>query len=116
MTYPTGRELDALVAEKVMGWSFCDGHGGYWSKGGLSMGSVHAWSPSTDIGAAWQVVEKLERDGILIWKLGREDHMPNWFVSMGRNHKPGVNAEEATAPIAICRAALAVAKEMESYA
>jgi len=59
-----GRELDALVAEKVMGWTV----DGIWR---MYTGEVvrHAagknmktrFNPSTDISAAWEVVEKNAR-------------------------------------------------------
>ncbi len=61
-----GSELDALVAEKVMGWglrfkdrSSLDDH--YWLE--VDTGKLCAtrkyFRPSTDISAAWQVVEKM---------------------------------------------------------
>jgi len=65
-THKAGPELDTLIAEKVMGWEVvaqypkdCPDHGLYvmlasgklWNRGG-------EWSPSTDIAAAWNVVEK----------------------------------------------------------
>ena len=58
-----GRELDALVAEKVMGWTW-DGKTA-WSPTGSRLWMVRKdpywWLPyySTDIAAAWEVVEKL---------------------------------------------------------
>ena len=61
-----GRELDALVAEHVMGWKLsADGSewldadevyiedAKYWRIGGND--DILPWSPSTDIAAAWQV-------------------------------------------------------------
>lgn len=105
---PAGREMDALVAEKVMGWTpSLSSQGIMWlNKDGEYERGEHTFHPSTDIAAAWEVVERLEAIGVLLWKLGREDHMPNWYVSVGRNFQPGVSAEERTAPLAICRAAL----------
>ncbi len=57
-----GREMDALVAEKVMGWKFGK------DPVGLSCWVVsidrtvdRCWSPSTDIAAAWEVVEKINQ-------------------------------------------------------
>jgi len=121
MKLEAGEELDALVAENVMGWlripSELNGqqkivvppdgnpHPMDWWWGRSVYGLVPKYS--TDIAAAWEVVERLERDGIFLWKLGREDHLPNWHVSMGRNHGPDIESEGPTAPLAICRAALA---------
>lgn len=47
----SGRELDTLIAEKVMGWtSIADGH---------VVPYKGPWSPSTNIAHAWEVVEKV---------------------------------------------------------
>jgi hypothetical protein len=58
-----GRELDALVAEKVMGWK--DERPQYdqcmvvnENVGGM-LGPIRVFAPSTDISAAWEVVEKM---------------------------------------------------------
>lgn len=95
---PAGDALDVLVAEKVMGWRRPDPDArdpkyplsprdsqGRWYNGEEELDEFHAtpegagggdyyqpdesWSPSTDIRAAWEVVEKLgsmrmRRDGI----------------------------------------------------
>ena len=63
----TDRELDALVAERVMGWEHRNGH--WWqTKGGHASNTVtFAEVPrySTDIAAAMLVVEKMrERFGV----------------------------------------------------
>src|SRR3990172_8418422 len=68
---PAGRELDALVAEKVMGWTITA-----WASGepwgnreifepsgrGPHRKAAHVPTYSTDIAAAWEVVQKLEAD------------------------------------------------------
>ncbi len=69
-----GRELDALVAEKVMGWSkrVSADHSNSPIKQLRAFGIIYAWKDSngndkgldvprysTDIAAAWQVVERL---------------------------------------------------------
>jgi hypothetical protein len=62
-----GRELDAFVAEKVMGWKkqeFVPGvsHEHRWhDQNGQLQISIHPYS--TDIAAAWEVVEKFIKDG-----------------------------------------------------
>lgn len=57
-----GRELDALIAEKVMGW-YLDSTKEYHRKHIHSLGH-NALAPvpnfSTDIAAAWEVVEKFQ--------------------------------------------------------
>lgn len=53
-----GRELDALVAEKVMGWRL-QGQS-YWLCGDDVVHDVLFWNPSTDMYAAWEVVEKMQ--------------------------------------------------------
>lgn len=117
---PAGRELDALVAEKVMRLGVRNGDTletqqrgiiAIWEDGvvrtlmrdDISYVSLHNYS--TDITAAWLVVKKLKADGIHLWKLGEEDSAPGWTASMGLNLKPGVHAWAETAPLAICRAA-----------
>ena len=111
-----GRELDALVAEKVMGWrikgkDWVDEHGRYqgavetyWviADGGPSKG----WHPSTDIAAAWLVVEKLGWQ--YVFRLGNRDDKWWCVLSVEPDWQLSDNCAEApTAPLAICRAALA---------
>lgn len=55
-----GRELDALVAEKVMGWKLGDNRGApAWFAHDEFRCEVWQFKPSEDIAAAWEVVEKL---------------------------------------------------------
>ncbi len=103
-----GRELDALVAERVMGYTVRRGPGAnydgmllpweVWDRDGKS------WNPikySADIAAAWQVIEKLaDRDPMIaIW--GYEDGTAGWFCDF-----EGIKDHARTAPHAICLAAL----------
>lgn len=99
-----GRELDALVAEKVMGWAPRD------AGAGDRLIYVGAWAHceslphySTDIAAAWQVVEKLAADGLYVhvgYCLGRTEASVNSPLDIIDN------AYAPTAPLAICLAAL----------
>lgn len=68
------RRVDAMVAEKVMGWVRHPRNTAHWVEGGRDpfMAPVKgfvpecgmgAWSPSTSIAAAWAVVEKMRADG-----------------------------------------------------
>ena len=127
-----GRELDALVAEKVMGWRWvqvpkdCDGlnEGRCLAPVGLDEKN-HQWTPkgkiseysgprySTDIAAAWEVVEKLclsvcaSAPGLggkpASYWVGFADMSGRFLVADLNN--PSVVCEE-TAPLAICLAAL----------
>lgn len=122
-TMKAGREMDALIAEKAMGWKreeyyLCGVETtGLVGPGGLRYVDDYPHY-STDIGAAWQVIEKLRVQGVclridprgdgysvrtmndeevpLSWT--KEGHL-NWDV-------PSVTEIEAAAPLAICRAAL----------
>lgn len=104
-----GREMDCLVAERVMGWRvqyspyrFPDGE--YEDAGDFQ--------PSTDIAAAWEVVEKMRGT---VCAPGapyaggeyhnNEDDGPMWDAEFPCADY-SVNARALTAPLAICRAAL----------
>lgn len=70
-----GRELDAMIAERVMGWPHIgetDAFRLFTSYGGVifdgvpekfTIGSIpHRWEPSTDIAAAWDAVERVQSE------------------------------------------------------
>lgn len=124
-----GPELDALVAEKVMGyrWSLYDGP--RWEVIGIERGpekavlvlpasnwrdadsSVERSKPcipvySTDITAAWEVVEKVA-DGDTCRLMYEHGH---WEASFQQGD---FWATDTSAPLAICRAALRVVGERE---
>jgi hypothetical protein len=74
---PAGRELDALVAEKVMGWSRKTGVDGWddmWPPGENGNIERRVTAPgfgglphySTDVAAAWKVVEKLHQSRFIV--------------------------------------------------
>jgi hypothetical protein len=89
LNMPAGREMDALIAERVFKTTEDDD----WGSDGLL-------SFSTDIAAAWQVVEKLKPNYPLLdmYCIG------DWASSFGDGEWGYGYAE--TAPLAICRAAL----------
>lgn len=111
------RELDALIAEKVMDWTWRT----YWRpeearalfpppcEGSYAMGDAYP-EYSTDIAAAWLVVEKLESGGYCV-------HVENFPPSTPAAYRWRAHVETAelsigygdadSAPLAICRAALA---------
>jgi hypothetical protein len=98
---PPGRELDALVAEKVLGWPAARdakaiGEAGYWTAGDERF--IHGLPAfSTDIAAAWEVVEKLIAS----------DEWPEFSLEYEATLKWSVgDCYGATAPHAICLAAL----------
>lgn len=113
-----GHALDALIAEQVMGWKvdpFQEGGNittcypdrrrehGYWIHE-MQLGNG-GWSPSRDIAAAWEVVEKLRTD--TYW-LQIATCNAGWNVQIGEIGKflQHVVDVAGTLPLAICRAAL----------
>lgn len=105
-----GRELDALVAEKVMGFTVTD-----WPTGKeLPLAGAMAFLSesqkdriphySTNIAAAWQVVEKLDLSVIRLnngrWSAGEAYAFENSYAEF----RTTTHAD--TAPLAICLAAL----------
>jgi hypothetical protein len=114
-----GRALDTLVAEKVMGRclhrrlvfdaSNCPDCGKFCVV--EDQRKEESFHPSTDIAAAWEVVEKLSES--FHWTI----HTPftsglPWFAGLtkqgitGWNGRPDYAEGAATAPRAICLAAL----------
>ena len=105
-----GPELDALVAEKVMGWTrsldgLWHGQSGRTMRIGRFAASVpYVWSPSTNISDAWQVVGQFTKERWRIQLRYLDDG--GWHCRITRK----LDRWEATAgsaPHAICRAALA---------
>lgn len=109
-----GRELDALVAEKVMEWMWYDGRGtggpSYWQDKDGEYSWCAYWNPSTEIADAWEVVEALRDKGFIVNIL--IDSPENSTLVSCSLHKPDlyetmiVEQIAETAPLAICRAAL----------
>ena len=59
-----GAEMDALVAERVMGFGTASLDSvDFWldPKPGTGLRAVFSWSPSTDIAAAWEVEDRIDR-------------------------------------------------------
>jgi hypothetical protein len=113
ITMPEGEELDALIAERVMGWHIAEEHGRkawYSADGRYQRGMKNGdyfeddedlhllnWHPSQSILWAWEVVEKLTLS-VVPYEDGR------WHAADGK----GIVAYGETAPLAICRAALLI--------
>lgn len=108
------RKLDALVAEKVMGWKDISGpdHGiDMWQtpEGHRGIRGKDIPSYSTDIAAAWEVAEKLSQLCFGLWRVGDE-----WECELDSNDGRFLVAGDSvhvfgsgiSAPLAICLAAL----------
>jgi hypothetical protein len=101
--HEAGRALDALVAEKVMGLLCADDPPG--SGRNCPVHSCPAYS--TDIAAAWQVVEAMNARGWIVNAMNRQ--VGRWACHVGfaaPNYATVLECED-TAPHAICLAALA---------
>lgn len=115
-----GPEMNALVAEKVMGWIWIDGEYGHPTEKGPFNDCEcpsHSYQKtllprySTDIAAAWEVVNKLGRKSIN--KIAAETGLATFLLVQYPNGTWKANfsgyrtsVEADTVPLAICRAAL----------
>ena len=113
--YVSGRELDIRIGIAVMGWTPRYAPEPIRSRGGqrVSVGTPDeldfwqtprgeepcGWSPSTDVSDAWEVVEKVRQT--MAFELYDRGDM-RIGVKFGHSHEVA-----DTAPLAICRAALA---------
>ena len=112
MTPEEHRKLDAEVAEKVMGIEH-DFENCHWcqSKDPYARGNPHIDHYSTDIKAAWRVVEKQWEDRrrkLCLWRGYSGDWFARFDNPASMDYGSKVSAE--TAPEAICRAALEAVK------
>lgn len=107
---PAGRELDALVAKKVMELNIVGDE-------------CPSWVPrySTDMDAAWGIVNKtklIDKGFDKITCLYRDSNTGNWCVGIPEPFCNGVvmnplgHGWADTAPLAICRAAIRVGDEL----
>lgn len=125
------RELDALIAERVMGEpkpvytfgptlvfaaEYPASRGGMWREEvRYDEGDVPTWRPlafSTDIAAAWMVMERMRADGFsaeVTGHPGRGFHC-HIYEGTGTRRRNGYALADA-APLAICRAALLAVEE-----
>lgn len=113
-----GRELDALIAEKVMGWRYYKERGSSIYQlippnGEISHIDNSPPHYSTRISAAWEVVERFKKMGWVVTiesDAEMKDESP-YFVSInprysGNENYLTVTASKYDAPHAICLAAL----------
>jgi hypothetical protein len=120
---PAGPDLDALVAEKVLGWTCWNIRNGICYTDRWSGNAPDCWldfSPSTNITAAWEMVEKLWKlkptEGISVTAEELAFHFDGEDWSVGflfdatldcGHHSMGDPLGAAKElPLAICRAAL----------
>jgi hypothetical protein len=131
-----GRELDTLVAEKVMGWTrwnvLLDGelppdgdprypifyvydnglYGEILAVQGVANKRGPYWHPSESIADAWDVVEKLRDSGVASFRMETDGGSAGWTVTcwvqfFGIGERgDSVEAEAGTVPHAICLGAL----------
>lgn len=102
------RELDALVAEKVMGWQNIRGSYRV-GESRVYICEVSEWKPTEDITAAWQVVAGLSDKFYCQITTPYLRYEPYWcyFEYHGTSDThPLWRASATTAPLAICLAAL----------
>jgi hypothetical protein len=107
-----GRDLDDLVAEKVMGWFLVSSPYGreLWTDyKGLVLLPDH-FSPSVSITDAWQVVEAVGQEFLVRKRLNGNDYRA--FIIMDKGKE--IYAHAKTASLAICLAALK-AKGVETH-
>jgi hypothetical protein len=120
----SGRELDAIIAEKLMGWTefspidatidYGVGVNGYRRNYAKDECGRCTWFPfySTDISAAWEVVEKMRVDHIYnMADFGRNMHKEKQHYVRFHPLNSGNTADDwlprfYTLPEAICKAAL----------
>jgi hypothetical protein len=115
MNMPDGREMDALIAREIFGMTIDRTFKGEWVVnpsyyvGSLGESRARGWAPkpySTDIAAAWAVVEYFAKKygSVEIDQVEKENLTgQEWCVCL----RMDVDFALAdTAPLAICRAAL----------
>lgn len=106
MEMKAGRGLDALVAEKVMGWTPIP-DAPSWSEGYRDANGIPQKTRpfSTSIADAWSVVEKLRANGFE-YGVRSIDAFNHHVVFSRKREAFGEFAISDTAPHAICLAAL----------
>jgi hypothetical protein len=102
-TLPAGRELDAIVAERVMGWV-----------PGAGFSADTYWAFSTDIAEAWKVVGAMNLRHAMRFPefLSALQDIALDDPAMWRSSLAWFFAHPSTAPLHICRAALAAVGDL----
>lgn len=107
--HPAMHCLDAMIAERVMKWVSLPSYN-YWMTlypgGTFDLHNlIMSWSPSSDIAAAWQIVEKLELSYCVRLRSVRDKSTNKWYCGMDTKQET-FEAWAETAPLAIVRTAL----------
>lgn len=121
-----GQKLDALVAGKVMGWTGYryeregSEHTEWIEVNGRGKRVYCDWHPSTDIAAAWQVVERIlaiekaKKTDLPVFVVDASPSGGSAMIQIGMGCRV-VTENAETVPLAICRAALkAVERNLEA--
>lgn len=108
-----GREMDALVAEKVMGWSVEEATG-YWLDDEQYIAYSSPLDFSTSIDDAWKVVEKMQDIDLYILIADGYHHV-GWHIELcNKFGETLANIRDCeTVSLAICRAALLVVMDIK---
>ena len=129
LNMPAGRDLDALVAEKVMGWGRAHYDYVFWQQtaaepllrycsstlimrdGDEPPNYYQPFHPSRDIAAAWEVVERMN-ELRKPFSITQSAFMSGWIAEfLADDDFNTIEAQADTAPLAICRAALLAMEE-----
>lgn len=125
-----GRQIDALIAERVMGWvrvpvkSALTDYMYQRPDSAVHLWPANVWKFSTGIAEAWEVVEVLRTSWHWCCIDIHSNYHYEWRVTltpsdyMNENnpHQPTVDARAGTLPLAICRAALKAIVAAEAHA
>jgi hypothetical protein len=99
------REIDRLVAEKVMGWEVPYEYDDIGIMAYTIKTGAFAFSPTTNIADAWQVVEKFDKTDFRVVRNYRGNYSAG-LMYWNKDTMVKVEAKAETAPLAICLAAL----------
>jgi hypothetical protein len=117
LSLPVGRDLDALIATRVMGWQQDDSEQGayfdFWITGqgdpDANKVQLSQFQFSKEINLAFPLVEKL---GLVIGYDEDNDHPgENWLASLDWDPASAYSARGEIAPLAICRCVLLIIED-----
>ena len=104
---PAGPAMDAAVAE-ALGWHWHDGRGtagpSYWETADGDTAYIWDFEPSTDIVAAWELIENLKKRRPMV-TIQLDGWGSTWICWVDNNNMNQWEKGE-TAPLTICRAFL----------
>lgn len=108
LSMTVGRDLNMLIAEKVMGWEYGEDY--FESMGKIKRGSLSdTFDPSAEMSDAWEVVEKMRTEHKQFITIIDNPHL-NYDVRFS-----GSKSKEyhrlSSLPWAICRASLLAVME-----